>query len=80
MAQARERWVNYDLSAYDDREEHSWARSEEEIRAYWERIEAVFGPEGMPSCGLTDARRLGAVSDEKETVSTETVYIGAKND
>jgi hypothetical protein len=35
----------------------------------WDQVEKVFGREGMPSCGLTDAARLGGGE-------SRTIYVG----
>lgn len=43
-------------------------------RPDWERIMAVYGSKGLPSCGLTDARRLGSTGEEQGTT-----YLGGEN-
>lgn len=42
-------------------------------RPDWNRIEEVFGGP-MPSCGLTDAKRLGGSDDTDQ--NSGTVYLG----
>lgn len=37
----------------------------------WKRIFSIFGERGMPSCGRTDARRLGSTGQESGTT-----YLG----
>jgi hypothetical protein len=37
----------------------------------WDKVTKVFGDQGLPSCGLTDARRLGTTGDESGTT-----YLG----
>lgn len=39
----------------------------------WEKIIEVYGEDGLPSCGLTDARRLGSTGEEQGTT-----YLGGK--
>lgn len=40
--------------------------------AFWTRVAQIFGDKGMPSCGMTDAGKLGVGHEAK------TIYIGAK--
>lgn len=44
-------------------------------RPDWDRIEATFGGP-VPSCGMTDAARLGGSDDEEQSTGTVYLYLG----
>lgn len=62
---------SYDLNLYDDLLECT------EKTAHpidWDKVKEAFGEYKIPSCGMTDAERLGGSDDKKQ--SSGTIYLG----
>lgn len=67
--------ASYSMDAYPEEDSCSYQLSDSAKKRRWQRIDQVFGGKGMPSCGMTDAKVLGASDDQESNSAADTIYL-----
>lgn len=66
---------SYSLEAYPEKDPCSYTVTQADRQKLWANIIAVFGEQGLPSCGLTDARVLGSRDEDEPQSAGNTIYL-----